>query len=81
MYNQEKGEIVEVYGYQFGWIVRYSGVDNTLGKADYKMVSATNPLGVITESTIKDTYLEIDQRVNDIDSILSNNINGDGEYL
>ncbi|MDA9893997.1 cytochrome c oxidase subunit II [bacterium] len=81
MYNQEKGEIVEVYGYQFGWIVRYSGVDNTLGKADYKMVSATNPLGVITESTIKDTYLEIDQRVNDIDSILSNNINDDGEYL
>ena len=29
MYNQEKGEVVEVYAYQFGWIVRYSGVDNT----------------------------------------------------
>ena len=41
MYNQEKGEVVEVYAYQFGWIVRYSGVDNTLGKADYKMVSSS----------------------------------------
>jgi len=81
MYNQEKGEVVEVYAYQFGWIVRYSGVDNTLGKADYKMVSSSNPLGVITEKTIHDTYVEIDQRVNDIDSILSSNINADGEYL
>ena len=81
MYNQEKGEVVEVYAYQFGWIVRYSGVDNTLGKADYKMVSSSNPLGVITEKTIHDTYTEIDQRVNDIDSILSSNINADGEYL
>ena len=81
MYNQEKGEVVEVYAYQFGWIVRYSGVDNTLGKADYKMVSASNPLGVITDKTIKETYFEIDKRVNDIDSILSNNINDQGEYL
>ena len=81
MYNQEKGEVVEVYAYQFGWIVRYSGEDNTLGKADYKMVSATNPLGVITQKTISETYTEIDQRVNDIDSTLSNNINADGKYL
>ena len=81
MYNQEKGEIVEVYAYQFGWIVRYSGIDNTLGKADYKMVSSTNPLGVITQKTIKETYIEIDQRVNDIDSILSSNINVEGKYL
>ena len=36
MYNQEKGEVVEVYAYQFGWIVRYSGVDNILGKAIIK---------------------------------------------
>ena len=81
MYNQEKGEIVEVYAYQFGWIVRYSGIDNTLGKADYKMVSSTNPLGVITQKTIKETDKPIDQRVNDIDSILSSNINVEGKYL
>ena len=79
MYNQEKGEVVEVYAYQFGWIVRYSGVDNTLGKADYKMVSSSNPLGLITSKTIQDTYVEIDQRVKNIDSINTNNNNANGK--
>ena len=45
------------------------------------MVSASNPLGIITDKTIRDTYSEIDQRVSDIDSILSTNINADGQYL
>lgn len=81
MYNQEEGENIEVYAYQFGWIVRYSGIDNTLGKADYKMVSSTNPLGVISDKTIKDTYVDIDKKVNNIDSILKNTKNDDGEYL
>ena len=33
MYNKEEGQIVEVYAYQFGWITRYAGPDNKLGKA------------------------------------------------
>lgn len=81
MYNQEEGENIEVYAYQFGWIVRYSGIDNTLGKADYKMVSSTNPLGVISDKTIQDTYVDIDKKVNNIDSILKNTKNDAGEYL
>ena len=36
---------------------------------------------VITQKTISETYNEIDRRVNDIDSILSNNINAEGKYL
>ena len=81
MYQQEEGEYIEVYAYQFGWIVRYSGADNTLGKADYKMVSGSNPLGVITSKTIKNTYSEIDRKVHNIDSILSYSKNEAGEYL
>ena len=81
MYQQEEGENIEVYAYQFGWIVRYSGADNTLGKADYKMISGSNPLGVITSNTIKDTYEEIDRKVHNIDSILSYSKNDAGEYL
>ena len=81
MYQQEEGENIEVYAYQFGWIVRYSGADNTLGKADYKMISGSNPLGVITSNTIKDTYDEIDRKVHNIDSILSYSKNDAGEYL
>ena len=52
-----------MFSYQFGWITRYAGADNNLGKSDYKLVSPTNPLGVITSSTIADTYSEIDERV------------------
>ena len=81
MYQQEEGEYIEVYAYQFGWIVRYSGADNTLGKADYKMVSGSNPLGVISSKTIEDTYSEIDRKVHNIDSILSYSKNEAGEYL
>jgi cytochrome c oxidase subunit 2 len=30
--TEKPGMNVQVYGYQFGWIARYSGEDNTLGK-------------------------------------------------
>lgn len=38
--------VIEVYGKQFDWTVRYSGVDNKLGKSNYKMITDENPLGV-----------------------------------
>ena len=81
MYKKEKGQIIEVYAYQFGWITRYAGADNNLGKSDYKLVSPTNPLGVITSSTIADTYSEIDERVKVIESTLASSKNKDGMYL
>lgn len=81
MYKKEKGQIIEVYAYQFGWIARYAGADNDLGKSDYKLVSPTNPLGVINSTTIEDTYKEIDERVKVIESTLSTNKNDAGEYL
>jgi cytochrome c oxidase subunit II len=39
---------VQLYGYQFAWITRYSGADNTLGKSNYKMITDENPLGIDT---------------------------------
>ena len=81
MFKQEKGEVIEVYAFQFGWIARYAGVDNALGKSDYKLVSATNPLGLITSRTIKETYNEIENKVNNIDSTLTYSQNEKGEYL
>ena len=36
---------VEGTGYQFAWHLRYPGADGKLGTRDYKMTSATNPLG------------------------------------
>ena len=81
MYNKEEGQVVEVYAYQFGWIARYAGPDNTLGKADFKLVSATNPLGIINDSTINETYAEIDKKVQQINDKLQNSKNANNEYL
>lgn len=38
--------VIELYGKQFDWTARYSGVDNKLGFNNYKMITDENPLGV-----------------------------------
>jgi cytochrome c oxidase subunit II len=39
--------VVEVVGHQFGWDVRYAGVDNNrLGNYDFKKIDNTNTLGI-----------------------------------
>lgn len=38
--------VVEVYAYQFGWKVRYSGNDNTLGDANVRFIEGANILGI-----------------------------------
>ncbi|MBD3639168.1 MAG: cytochrome c oxidase subunit II [Crocinitomicaceae bacterium] len=55
--------IVEIYAKQFDFTARYSGDDNKLGYADYKLVNGTNPLGVITEENIETRLAEIDETI------------------
>jgi cytochrome c oxidase subunit II len=38
--------VVEVYGKQFDWTIRYAGTDNKLGESNYKLITGTNPLGI-----------------------------------
>ncbi|TAH44285.1 MAG: cytochrome c oxidase subunit II [Bacteroidetes bacterium] len=38
--------VIEVYGKQFDWSVRYSGADNKLGHSNFKLITDDNPLGV-----------------------------------
>ncbi|WP_121666801.1 cytochrome c oxidase subunit II [Mesonia aquimarina] len=38
--------VVEIYAYQFGWKARYSGQDNTLGKANVRFIEGVNTLGI-----------------------------------
>lgn len=44
--EEEDVLIVEVYAKQFGWDVRYSGQDNTLGKANVRFIEGINLVGV-----------------------------------
>lgn len=59
--------IVELYAEQFNWTARYSGDDNKLGFADYKLVTTfsqnPNPLGVITTSNIEWRLKELDSTI------------------
>jgi len=41
-----KATVIEVYSKQFDWTARYSGSDNILGDANYKLVEGRNTLGV-----------------------------------
>lgn len=43
---------VELYAQQFNWTARYAGEDNVLGKTDYKLILASNELGLVTSATI-----------------------------
>jgi cytochrome c oxidase subunit 2 len=47
-YSAKNSTVVEIYGKQFDWTARYSGKDNRLGRADFRMINGDNPLGVVT---------------------------------
>lgn len=56
---EDKAIRVELFSYQFDWNARYAGVDNKLGKYDYKLTDdAANPLALMTTETI-DKAIEI----------------------
>ena len=74
-------KVVEVYGFQFGWWTRYAGDDNVLGKADYKLITATNPLGVISADNIQNSYNYLDGEVEKINQKLAESKNDEGEYF
>lgn len=44
--DEEEVIYIEVYAKQFGWDIRYSGDDNTLGKANVRFIEGVNVVGV-----------------------------------
>ncbi|MFK7787084.1 MAG: hypothetical protein AB8B56_18325 [Crocinitomicaceae bacterium] len=63
---------VEIFAEQFKWSARYSGEDNELGKFDYKLMSASNPLGIVTERAIESRIRELERGLNRMDSMSLN---------
>lgn len=68
--NQEAVRI-ELYSKQFEWVARYSGEDNQLGRSDFRLVSAENPLGVQTTASIDSSIARIEKMVVELDSAIS----------
>ncbi|MCB0484076.1 MAG: hypothetical protein KDC37_05890 [Flavobacteriales bacterium] len=54
---------IELYARQFDWTARYAGQDNQLGKADFRMISGTNPLGVINNRTLDARITELSEKI------------------
>jgi cytochrome c oxidase subunit 2 len=46
-------EDIEIFAYQFAWTARYSGMNNELGKFDYKLTTAENPYAIMTKENIE----------------------------
>lgn len=71
MYHKdEKAQLIEVYGYQFGWNARYAGADNVLGKHDFREIGKVNALGVdpkdpkaLDDVVTNELHLKVDQPV------------------
>lgn len=70
MNPEEEGTVIELYAKQFDWTARYSGEDNKLGKSNFKLVTGTNPLGVITTDGFSESYQKIDAEIDRLDSVL-----------
>ena len=64
MYYEDEEEViyVELYAKQFGWEARYSGEDNTLGKANVRFIEGINTLGV----DLSDAAAQDDKVVNEL---------------
>ncbi len=44
--QNDKAQVIEVFGYQFDWKMRYAGADNKLGAHDFRKMGVWNELGV-----------------------------------
>ena len=54
----ENAEVVEIFGFQFGWAARYPGADGKLGPYNYQLIDDDNKLGVdFTNSYAKDDVI------------------------
>ncbi len=64
MYYDDEEEViyVELYAKQFGWEARYSGDDNTLGKANVRFIEGINTVGV----DLSDPAAQDDKVVNEL---------------
>ncbi|NOQ70991.1 MAG: hypothetical protein GQ574_03255 [Crocinitomix sp.] len=72
--------VVELYAKQFDWTARYSGDDNKLGYADYKLVGTAedkntgttynNPFGLITDNSVHWRILGLNNEITEIEKNL-----------
>lgn len=63
---------IELYAKQFDWTARYAGADNQLGKANFNFINTTNPLGLVTATTINVRLMELNEQIEELQAGLAN---------
>ncbi len=59
--SSQDAEVIEFYSKQFDWTARYPGPDGKLGPTDFRLINGTNPLGILTTSTITTRLAEMEE--------------------
>lgn len=54
---------VELYSKQFDWTARYAGTDQKMGEANFALISAENPLGLLTKVTLDSKVAELNEEI------------------
>ena len=74
---------IELFAKQYDWTARYAGLDNELGKYDYKLTTDNNELALITSNTIDSSIaimskeiLSLTKLLNNRDTILNDSVIG-----
>ncbi|MCA1751778.1 MAG: cytochrome c oxidase subunit II [Cryomorphaceae bacterium] len=65
---------VELYSKQFDWTARYAGNDDVMGEANFSLISTQNPLGLITEETVKAKIDELNDEIAKLEKKLEEEI-------
>ena len=61
---------VEIYSKQFDWTARYSGDDGQFGATDFNLITATNPLGIITEEGVRESNNKLTGKMDKLQATL-----------
>jgi len=63
---------IELFAKQYAWTARYAGLDNELGKYDYKLTADNNPLALITSNTIDSSIAVMSKEIKSLTELLNN---------
>lgn len=72
---------VELYARQFDWTVRYPGADGMLGATDYRLITGTNPLGIVTPLAMETRLAELEVEEHAADSLLHHTVQPESKML
>jgi cytochrome c oxidase subunit 2 len=65
---------IELYSKQFDWTARYPGDDSVLGDANFTMITAENPLGLITDENLDAKAKELSDEIAKIEKSLKEDV-------